>query len=424
MTVSSRSPVPAVLNQHLDDAIALRQTRAVLVRAPHVKLRFLARLDERLAAALDGLAVAGNAAGPLHLSALERPTRGAVFAAAIHAIESADAPSLQRLLAVAQALEDGHPALASALGWVSPASLRGLAKTLLSSPEAAHRRLGLAACVMHQVDPGALLGELMAQGECPADLLASAHDAAGRLGRVDLLPACLGALAHADPLVQLAGARAALRLGDRQQAVEKLMALTQAAGPHRLEALVTVLKVLPADRANALLKPWAQEPKLVRGLIRGVGMAGDPHYVPWLIKQMADPKLTRLAGEAFSTITGLDLALLDLEVKPPEDAVFGPNDDPADADVALDEDDSLPWPDADKIAAWWQANGARFQPGTRYFVGEPPSVAHCVSVLKNGFQRQRMAAADYLCLLTPGTALFNVAAPAWRQQRQLAQMQA
>jgi hypothetical protein len=43
-------------------------------------------------------------------------------------------------------------------------------------------------------------------------------------------------------------------------------------------------------------------------------------------------------------------------------------------------------------------------------------------LLKNGFQRQRMAAAIYLCLLKPGTPLFNCAAPAWRQQRLLAQM--
>ena len=34
-------------------------------------------------------------------------------------------------------------------------------------------------------------------------------------------------------------------------------------------------------------------------------------------------------------------------------------------------------------------------------------------------QRQRMAAATYLCLLVPDTQLFNTAAPAWRQQQLL-----
>ncbi|MEZ2354047.1 hypothetical protein [Caballeronia sp. RCC_10] len=47
---------------------------------------------------------------------------------------------------------------------------------------------------------------------------------------------------------------------------------------------------------------------------------------------------------------------------------------------------------------------------------------HCIGVLKDGYRRQRMAAARHLCLLDPGTALFNCAAPSWRQQRSLAML--
>ncbi|MET0981012.1 MAG: hypothetical protein ABWY02_02860, partial [Telluria sp.] len=64
----------------------------------------------------------------------------------------------------------------------------------------------------------------------------------------------------------------------------------------------------------------------------------------------------------------------------------------------------------------------RFQPGVRYFLGAPPSVAHCRQVLREGYQRQRIAAAEYLCLLAPGTPLFPTSAPTWRQQRWLRQM--
>jgi hypothetical protein len=85
--------------------------------------------------------------------------------------------------------------------------------------------------------------------------------------------------------------------------------------------------------------------------------------------------------------------------------------------------DLLPWPDPQKIAAWWHSNGSRFTPGTRYFTGGPPTWEHCLVVLKDGYQRQRIAAAQYLCLLRPGTPLFNAAAPAWRQKRRLDQMQ-
>ena len=88
----------------------------------------------------------------------------------------------------------------------------------------------------------------------------------------------------------------------------------------------------------------------------------------------------------------------------------------------MDEDDGLPWPDQARIQAWWNQNGARFTTGVRYFMGSPPSRAHCVEVLKSGYQRQRIAAAYHLCLLNPGTPLFEWRAPAWRQQRELAQM--
>ena len=71
--------------------------------------------------------------------------------------------------------------------------------------------------------------------------------------------------------------------------------------------------------------------------------------------------------------------------KPPEGVDFGPNDDPGDDNVAMDEDDSLPWPDVEKITAWWwQANGQRFASGTRYFMGEPPTTALCLGVLNTG----------------------------------------
>jgi uncharacterized protein (TIGR02270 family) len=88
----------------------------------------------------------------------------------------------------------------------------------------------------------------------------------------------------------------------------------------------------------------------------------------------------------------------------------------------MDADEGLPWPDPEKIEKWWAANESRFQKGTRYFMGKPVTREHCIDVLKNGYQRQRILAAHYLCLLDPGTPLFNTSAPAWRQQKLLATM--
>jgi uncharacterized protein (TIGR02270 family) len=88
----------------------------------------------------------------------------------------------------------------------------------------------------------------------------------------------------------------------------------------------------------------------------------------------------------------------------------------------MDPDEGLPWPDVAKVERWWAANSGRFALGTRYFMGAPVTREHCIGVLKNGYQRQRILAAHYLCLLDPGTPLFNTSAPAWRQQRLLAKL--
>jgi len=418
-----RPPIPVVVMQHVEEAAHLRHVRSVLVRAPHVRLLQLGRLDERIAAHLDGIAVAGDCGSGLAQQALERPGTGEVFAAAIQAIEARDAPRLDKLLAISEALPGCRAGLLSAFGWVSSAQLQGITKVLLESASPWRREVGLAACAMHGVNPGAVLADALR--DVDASLRARGLLVAGRVGRVDLLGACLARLGDEDPHCAFEAARSALLLGDRTDSLTVLEALavkTAAPDQPNLTALRLVLKVIPPKRAQTLLARLAQDPALIRTVIRGIAIAGDPHYVPWLIAQMENLKLARLAGEAFSFITGLDLAYLDLERKPPESVEFGPNDDPADENVAMDEDDSLPWPDPAKLTAWWQANGARFVVGTRYFMGTAPTLASCLEVLKTGFQRQRIAAAQYLSLFAPGTPLFNTCAPARRQQRLLGQM--
>jgi uncharacterized protein (TIGR02270 family) len=179
-----------------------------------------------------------------------------------------------------------------------------------------------------------------------------------------------------------------------------------------------LLRVLPSDPARELLRSLAQEGGDPQLLIDAVGAAGDVHYVPWLIQQMSQPAVARRAGESFAMLAGLDLAGLDLDRKPPEaDSTPAEGDEAA---AALEEDLNLPWPDPERIEAWWQVNASRFQPGVRYFAGQAPTIASVTSELGDGFQRRRIAAAHYRCLLSPGTPRFNVAAPAWRQQRLLA----
>ena len=211
-------------------------------------------------------------------------------------------------------------------------------------------------------------------------------------------------------------------LGHRSNAVDVLTKRGLSPGPHRTRSFRLALQAMSTRATHSILKEVARDPRQTRWLIQGSGIAGDSVYVPWLIKRMAELNTARLAGEAFTLITGVDMGADALDRPAPEDFESGPNDDPDDPNVDMDPDDGLSWPDPQKIEAWWATNGGRFQAGTRYFMGAPVTREHCIEVLKNGYQRQRILAAHYLCLLEPGTPLFNTSAPAWRQQRLLATM--
>ena len=86
---------------------------------------------------------------------------------------------------------------------------------------------------------------------------------------------------------------------------------------------------------------------------------------------MAVPSLARVAGEAFTTITGIDITYHDLAGCWPDGFEAGPNDDPADDHIAMDVDENLPFPEPRRVGDWWVKNRLSFSPGVRYLAGKP-----------------------------------------------------
>jgi len=411
--------VQAVLNQHVEDAVQLRNTRTVLVRAPHVALSQLQHFDKRLLAHMAGILTAGADAKRFLTQALEAPDAGGGFVVGVTAIEAGDSGALAQLISVAEALPRVECGLLSAFGWVGAGALRGLVVRLLKSSSAFKRRLGIAACSMHGVDSGLVSQRHIVDAE--PSVRARSLRAAGELGNAELTTLCVEAVTAEEPDCQLWGAWSAVLLGDRGHALQVLA--SAASGAIRASAAFELaLQAMSRGDAHRYLQDVAVDPRKVRWVIRGSGLVGDPSYVPWLIKQMEDVKLRRLAAESITLVTGLSFSQKPLAGDPPEGFDSGPDDNPDNPTVALDPDDSLPWPEVSEVEAWWALNGSRFQKGTRYFMGAPVTRDHCIHVLKTGYQRQRILAAHYLCLLEPGTPLFNTSAPAWRQQRLLAAM--
>ena len=126
-----------------------------------------------------------------------------------------------------------------------------------------------------------------------------------------------------------------------------------------------------------------------------------------------------LANPLSPLITGLDWAYEDLDGEWPEEDKSGPTEDPEDANVEMDPDEDLPWPNVELIQQWWDNHKHDFQNGTRCLFGSPMSIESLHRVLRTGFQRQRIATALELALHQPGTPLFETRAPGFRQQELL-----
>jgi uncharacterized protein (TIGR02270 family) len=415
----NRAVLQPIVDQHAGDAAVIYRSRTWLSAAPHASLRHLHRFDVRLAAHLDGLREAGAAGRRSAQAALESPSPAALFIATVRAIEDRDASSIDRLFAVAEALPAVGCGLRGAFGWMTPGDLQDLLPSLAGSSQSVRRHAAVAAYAMHRVGPDS---PLFKRGpDSDAAVLARTLRWAGEVGASEYVSAFWPSGFPDEPQCSFWAAWANVLLGDRGRAQAALRRFVST-GPHRRRALQLALQAAGVEEGSTLLRALVRNPEDERMVIHGTGVLGTIDYVPWLLSRMKADTTARIAGEAFSLVSGVDLALADLERTAPENFQAGPNDNPEDPNVEMDPDEGLPWPDVERVEKWWAANSARFHPGIRYFMGQPVTREHCIHVLKTGYQRQRILAAHYLCLLDPGTPLFNTSAPAWRQQRLLAQM--
>lgn len=411
--------IPEIVRRHFDEAAFLWQLRQRASVAPDWRLSDLVDLDERLDAHLDGLGVAGPHGWKTAEAAMEEGP-GELFVAGVLALEARDRARITRVIREASKSTFGQLAMATSFATVSPGCLQGIIKDLLRSTSPLGRRFGIGACVSHGVDPGNELSVLVEDPQ--PEVRSCAGHACGTLGLIRYR-SVLSELAAVDSEDQrLEAAIAAVLLGDRGLSLDVLTHVDTTDPEQRARAFRLATQALPKTELRQILHNLSRDSTQRRRLLEMTGIAGDVAYVPWHIKEMGDNNAARVAAEAFSVVTGVDLRERALEAPRPEGFESRPNDDPNDPNVDMDPDEGLPWPDVHKIEDWWAENSHRFREGTRYFMGQPLTREHCIHVLKTGYQRQRILAAHYLCLLDPGTPLFNTSAPAWRQQRLLAQM--
>lgn len=402
-----------VVEVHLDEAPFLWILRDRASLAANYSLRDLADLDERVEAHVDGLRVAGAGGWSLCEKALGSGDPGVVFVAAVVAFGSAHASRIDAVLQAAISSTEAGRGLISAIGWVPFEMVAGIIAPLLDAEDPALRRLAIAGHAVHRRDPGQALANACSATD--PSLRARACQAAGELGRADLLPRLSESLSEPDPEVRFCAAWAAARLGDRADAViQSLRDTAVTGGPEAERSLDAAMRAVSSDHATGWFNELRQDPQRLRLAVQGAGAIGDPGLVPLLIELMDNDEVCRVAGQAVTCITGIDLAYIDLDRDAPMDYEGGPNDRPEDENVAMDSDDDLPWPDTNRVAQWWESERRRFRSENQYLWGQPKTEGTLPDVLRTGTQSVRGAAALELGLRTLGP-LFEVRAPGSRQ---------
>ena len=393
------------------DAAFLWNLRSIAVDQPHYTSADLAALEQRLDAQLDLIMSSHELGWQACEAALELQQPGETFTAAVIALRSHDVGKIQTAIQSGLVGKQSVKGLISALGWLPAEIAQPWAKRLLSGKDMQHKLLGMAACSVRRDDPGEILNDILKRDDCRLHLQlhARALRLVGELRRQDLMPALQMNISSKDQNLAFWANWSAILLG-QNVLIKNLRPFVLSPGPHQARAIQLAFRVLPVEPGREWISALAKDPANLRAVITATGVLGDPHAVNWLISRMTDPQLARLAAEALTLITGIDLEKHKLTSSQPADQTTIPNDDAADHYVGLDDDENLFWPDVDKIASLWRQHGQHFLVGRRYFLGKAITPDWLKNRLQESPQRQRHAAALELALIDSQSRLINTRA--------------
>lgn len=397
-----------IIDQFAGDASFLWLLRSIAVKQPHYTRADIQQLEQRIDAQINGLMTSLEESWPVCVEALELNDPGETFTAAVLAFRSHDVNKIHSAVKAGLSDDESAKGLVSALGWLAAKLVNGWIEKFFASKDLDHKYLAVAAASVRREDPGEALTRILQRDDCRQHekLYARALRLIGELGRQDLTSLLDDGMQAEQEDVCFWSNHSAILLGN-QAAVENIKSCVIAAGKYQQKAIAIAFRTLAVDQGQQWIKQLAEDSAQERAVIVATGTLGDPYAIDWLIAKMEQPHHCRLAAEAFTNITGIDLEQNQLTMEPPEDLAPQPNDDPDDDDVALDEDENLPWPDVDKVKTIWSNHGRNFISGQRYFLGRNINAELLEDKLINARQRQRQAAAMELALLDAGRPLAN-----------------
>jgi uncharacterized protein (TIGR02270 family) len=217
--------------------------------------------------------------------------------------------------------------------------------------------------------------------------------AVGHLAQADATPWVETGLKHPD-----AGPRlAAIESGIRQRLKPAWHAALELLQKPEVESapLLRIVAILGNATDHRLIHAALASPSLERAAVWALGNVGTREAVEQCLVLMADPTLTRVAGEAYCAITGADLARLRLTAHDTGEAASLPpfEEDDLDADLVPRHEELWPLPDAKAVRQHWATIASRFSLDQRYVRGEPAGIAALVQAVESGPMLRRP---DYL----------------------------
>lgn len=377
-------PLPDLIDESLDEATFLWQRWEAELSSPHRNLdQIWEWTEDRLAGALDGVRVAPDAMLESLLAGAMASDDAFRQTAAASALATAPARNARHLLADAVRDATG-PQLAACMRGIEVANLDGsfapVSKILAGSgPEHS-----AALCRLKAFRRASLGPELAAAFESRVVSLQVEVMRAVRY----LPPEYVGSWVATGLKHDHAAVRAAaIESGICRRIPNAWAAALEYVRQPRAETsrLLPLVAMLGGPAEHKLILDSVTDASLQRAALWSLGHIGTREAVDLCLLAMKNPKLARMGGEAYCTITGANLEDDKLTAPEPEDPptpAFEKDD--LDANLVPRPEELWPLPDSQLVRKHWEEAAPRFQPGRRYLRGLPHDGKAMLSAIVQG----------------------------------------
>lgn len=408
-----------LLRVHAEDASLLIGQRAVMTEAPQVTFIDLYEHDRRLAGHLDYLRMCGT---PSVTTAAEiftetpEPSEAAIYA--YLAMQSKSDDFVTDIFAQTDGADAAIRGLAQAFSYCDTATRRRHLGLWVQSDDPRLVCVAIEAAMHLRLKLHDLLGPFMQHED--HQVRACALQYAGVMGLTGQAAVVSDALDDGDADIAFAARLAACRLGIPAGAAPLITMIGPELPADKCRMAVEVgFAMLGQEGGRDLVRDLLSNADTRRWGVLGLGVIGATRILDFLIAEMDNPVQARIAGWAFSMVTGANVAEDDLELDVfPDDAENPIVDDPKSIEESFLED-SLPWPDGTRVNAWMAAHGSALSAQHPLLFGAAQQSYQHMDPSDLVYQGRYRSLAQLLAVRDPAARLANWRGPVIRQDTRM-----